>query len=113
MQTLSAKIEPRLAAEMQRAEETGQGNSRIPVLIQVTGAESLTPPNFADLERQVAVRQRSVRELLQDLGVQGEIRSLTLSNSLETSLTPAQIRNVAGHQDVKSILWNRAEQVVL
>lgn len=113
MQTESAKIESRLAGEMQRAEEAGQMDQRIPVLIQITGAEHPQPSNFADLERQVASRQRSVRELLMTLVAPGEVHALILSNSLETSLTPGQILRIAAHEDVRSIVWNRAEQVAM
>ena len=111
----SEKIEGRLLEEIRQFELAGQPDRRIPVLIQVEVEPWDTPQegrlDYAQLEGRVRSQQGPVRQRLAELGVTTEIRPLILSNSLEARLTPAQIRQMGQHQDVRLIILNREEQV--
>ncbi|HEV8523726.1 MAG TPA: hypothetical protein VGQ71_04445 [Terriglobales bacterium] len=109
-----SKIEPRLEEEIRRMEQAGQTDREIPVILELTSRAPAGQPevvDFSDLQRQVRAQQQGVVRRLGDLGVKREIRQMTLSNSVETRLTAAQIRQVAGDEEVKRIILNRAEQV--
>ena len=110
------KIEPRLAQEIERVESAGQPERAIPVIIE--HVQALTIPTggsargqLAALDRQVSHLQAGIVARLSELGSTGELHQATLANALSTSLTPAQIRQIAAHGDVKLIRLNREEQV--
>jgi hypothetical protein len=106
----SDKIEPRLREEMARMESTGGGDALTSVIIQVRTYDRPSK-DYPGMQTQVDMQQKSVKERLRELGVQGDIRSLVLSNSIEANLTPSQIRAISDHEDVKSIILNRADRV--
>jgi hypothetical protein len=105
------KIEPRLLDELHRIESQGPGDQQVPVVIQVEGRDSM-PSDYAKMEAEVDRRMQGVKGRLLELGVQGPIRLLVLSNAIEASLTPSQIRAIGDREDVKRIVLNRADRVI-
>lgn len=110
------KIEPRLEEEIKRVEAAAEPDRRIPVIIEHIKEVGITPgedprAQLDELERQVRDLQRGIVKRLSELNVVGEIQQATLSNFLSVRLTPAQIREIAAHGDVKFIRLNREEQV--
>ena len=111
----SGKIEPRLLQEIARLESLGQRDLRIPILIQLAHDLGPLARRTAPLDEAEDARlQASRRDLLARLGEMGvgdDFNRLELANALETHLTVPQIREIAAHPDVKSIIWNREERV--
>lgn len=112
----SETIEPRLLREMARLESTGQQDCKIPILVQLAhDLGPLAPREAARFDKaEEVLLQASRRDLLNRLatmGVGDDLHRLELANALETHLTSAQIREIATHQDVKRIVWNREERV--
>ena len=112
----NAKIERRLDEEIQRMEAAGQPDRQISVVIELAAKpgrmqQESRPVSYSDLEQQVRAQQQGILERLSELGVTGDVRQMTLSNSIEVRLTPAQIRQMGGHKEVKLIILNREEQV--
>ena len=110
------KIEPRLLAEIREAESSARPQRRLSVIIaHATGpadADRDRRLDYAELEARVRAEQQGLRRRLLELGVDGgAMRQITLAHALEASLTPAQILDVAERSDVRSIVWNREQQV--
>lgn len=110
-----AKIDPRLREEMERAEAAGDAARPISVVIAhagtTSGAQEVSGLDYAALERRVQAAHRGLRARLAELGAAAEVRQITLANALEARLTPAQIRAIADHPDVGTIVLNREERV--
>jgi hypothetical protein len=110
------RIEPRLLQEIARLEAAGQQEVPIPIIIQFAGdLGPLAPPDVQAHDEVGKTRAQADRQdLLQRLAAMGDARNLqylVLANAVETRLATAQIREIAGHPDVKLILWNREERV--
>ena len=112
------KIEPRLQEELRRIEAAGQADREISVVIEVRSGPEGAPGesrrvemDYAELERRARLQQQGICERLSEIGVTADIHPMPLSNSVEVRLTPAQIRQMGGHKDVKLIVLNREEQV--
>lgn len=110
---MDAKIEPRLQKEIDRLQSAGDVRVVIPVVIELQSSTELQPSRSrGDLGSEFAEVEKKFREYLQGLGVSGEVAPLLLANSLQASLNLQQIAAVAGHPQVRRIVWNRTEQVV-
>lgn len=110
------KIEPRLLEEIRRVETAGQPDRKIPVIIehvrQIGGiGEEGKRIDYNALEQRVRGEQEDIRKRLFELGVTDDVQQMSLANALEVRLTPAQIKEIAAHSDVKLIVLNREEQV--
>lgn len=110
------KIEPRLAREIEQAEEAGDPDRRIPVIVELAGGAEVAPSReepgarLERLEQTVRELQAGVVQRLRELDA-GEVEQLTLANALSARLTPTQIASVAERGDVKIIRLSREEQV--
>ena len=111
----SGKIEPRLLQEMARLESLGQQDLRIPILIQLAhdlGPLARRKARLSESEEaRLQASRRDLLERLAEMGVGEDIHRLELANALEMHLTGPQIREIAPHPDVRSIIWNREERV--
>ena len=108
-------IEAKLLEEVERLEAAGQSEQGIPVVIaHVGGGETAEggPRNYDKLVEQVQATLQGIRDRLSELGVTGAVEQITLSNALEATLTPTQIRRIAKHGDIKRIILNREEKVI-
>ncbi len=110
------KIEPRLLEEIRRVETAGQPDRRIPVIIEHVRQISIEREEgrrmeYGALEERMRAEQQGIRKRLSELGVTNDVRQMALANALEVRLTPAQIKEMAGHSDVRLIILNREEQV--
>jgi hypothetical protein len=108
------KIEPRLLAELARMESAKQQDSRVAVIIQhLRELGPLAPKEGSDSdgasEARAKADRRDLLDRLAQMGASQDLRRLELANAIETHLTPAQIREIAAHPDVKHIIWNRDE----
>ncbi len=113
---LSDKIEPRLLKEISRLETAGQPDLRISVLLElVHELDPLRREGTAEVDKategRLRVERRNLLERLARMAAGKVPLQLELANALEMQLTPAQIRQVAAHPDVKRIIWNREERV--
>lgn len=113
---LHEKLEPLLQKELARADELGDPERTIPVLIEHVTAAEIEPgrreagAQLDDLARRVRELQEGIVARLAELGA-GEVKQATLANALSAGLTPAQILAVAERDDVKLIRLDREEVV--
>ena len=108
-----ATLEPRLHEELERLANEGRLDEPVAVIIKNVGdvdAQLGEGGAIQELEARVRQVQQRVRARLGELGV-ANVRQITLSNALETVLTPSQIREIAQHDDVEEILFDREDQV--
>jgi hypothetical protein len=111
------KLEPLLQKELARADELGDPERTIPVLIEHVTAAEIEPgrreeagAQLDDLARRVRELQEGIVARLAELGA-GEVKQAALANALSAGLTPAQILAVAERDDVKLIRLDREEVV--
>jgi hypothetical protein len=114
MTTDKDKIDPKLKAEMDRVERSGEPNRTLPIIIEHTSdrriADDGEAGDLSALDERVRAGQSALRARLTKMGAQ-DVQQMTLANAISARLTPAQIRELASDRDVKRILWNVAERV--
>jgi hypothetical protein len=110
------KIDPRLAAELERLGRAGERERTVPVIIEhavgvVPGCDE-DPVGELDRMREAVRRsQQGIVARLSELGAGEGVEQATLANSLAARLTYAQIADIAGRSDVKLIRLDRADYV--
>jgi hypothetical protein len=114
MTTDKDKIDPKLRAEMDRIERTGESDRTIPIIIEHASdrrvADEAEAGDLSALDERVRAGQSALRARLSKMGAK-DVQQMTLANAIAARLTPAQIRELASDRDVKRILWNAAERV--
>lgn len=104
----SSKLEPRLAAEIQRIESSPTPEAGIPVLLELAG-EPASGAGFGELRERVSRTQAPLLEWLSESGIAAE--ASTLANTISATLTARQIESAAARAQVKRVIWNRADRV--
>ena len=107
-----SRIEPRLLAEIRRLQGEGRVDERVSVLVQIaTGQRTDDATTYAALEKRMRAGAQAVKQSLERLGFNGEIRENVLAGSLELQLTIEQIAAVSDVAEVKRVVWNRVDNV--
>ncbi len=106
------KVEPRLAAEIERLEREG-ATMPISVLIQISPEEPLPETTtYHALAAHLTRRLPAIMERLNAAGFAGTISDNVLASSLEASLSPRQILAIIDLPAVKRVIWNRLDENV-
>jgi hypothetical protein len=124
-QSMLSKMDERLVSEIQERRQRGTaegktdqelGLERYEVTIELK--HTLRPPKgktrieaIRDLEREAQAHQASIANVLISMGVTN-FQSLPLSSSIKTSLTLAQIDEIAKHPDVSIVRLIKPERVI-
>jgi hypothetical protein len=95
MQDELTRLESPLLEEIKRLEGTGLASQPLAVIIEHTHAA-------ADV---VAASLRSIDAIM--------VQPLHLVPAIRANLTPGQIRSVAGHPEVRRIVWDREQYVAV